>query len=170
MIHPATALQWISNEVGFGVVATELLPMGTITVAPDPLDLRLTRAELERLPEQVRAQAWHFMYLSADERFVLAWDHARYINHSCDANTMLSEAGLEVAVRDIQRGEELTTEYALLRPQEALVHRCPKGACRGVVEVGERERVYPLCEPKLKVALERAPRLSQPLAPLIHWT
>jgi len=38
MMHPDTKLQWISDEKGFGVVATKLIPKGTITWVQDELD------------------------------------------------------------------------------------------------------------------------------------
>ena len=39
MMHPGTALRWIGAERGFGVVATEHLPKGTILYVLDPLDV-----------------------------------------------------------------------------------------------------------------------------------
>lgn len=34
MIHPAMELKHISEEIGYGVVATAFIPAGTITWAP----------------------------------------------------------------------------------------------------------------------------------------
>ena len=38
MIHPHTTLQFIGNEIGYGVVATAFIPAGTITWVLDKLD------------------------------------------------------------------------------------------------------------------------------------
>jgi hypothetical protein len=38
MTHPKTELKLISNEIGYGVVATDFIPAGTITWALDKLD------------------------------------------------------------------------------------------------------------------------------------
>lgn len=38
MIHPNTELKFISNQVGYGVVATSFIPAGTITWVLDKLD------------------------------------------------------------------------------------------------------------------------------------
>ena len=38
MIHPHTKLAFISNEIGYGVVATSLLKKGTIPWVLDKLD------------------------------------------------------------------------------------------------------------------------------------
>jgi hypothetical protein len=47
MIHPHTELQFISEKIGYGVVATKFIPKGTITWALDKLDRSFT-------PEQIR--------------------------------------------------------------------------------------------------------------------
>ena len=43
MIHPKTELQFINKEIGYGVVATEFIPAGTITWVLDKLDREFTR-------------------------------------------------------------------------------------------------------------------------------
>jgi hypothetical protein len=48
MIHPNTELRFISPEVGYGVVAREFIPKGTITWVLDELDREFT-------PEQFNA-------------------------------------------------------------------------------------------------------------------
>ncbi|HAV55880.1 MAG TPA: SET domain-containing protein-lysine N-methyltransferase, partial [Aequorivita sp.] len=44
MIHPKTELKFISDQIGYGVVATEFIPAGTITWALDDLDREFTPA------------------------------------------------------------------------------------------------------------------------------
>ena len=48
MIHPHTELQFISEKIGYGVIATKFIPKGTITWVLDKLDRIFT-------PEEVRA-------------------------------------------------------------------------------------------------------------------
>jgi len=48
MVHPDTELRFIGPDIGFGVVATRLIPQGTIIWVQDALDQVLT-------PEQVRS-------------------------------------------------------------------------------------------------------------------
>jgi len=45
MMHPHTKVQFISDEVGHGVVATAFIPKGTITWVQDPLDRVFSPAE-----------------------------------------------------------------------------------------------------------------------------
>ena len=51
MIHPDTELQFINDKIGYGVVATKLIPKGSITWALDKLDAE-ARALASRLAKQ----------------------------------------------------------------------------------------------------------------------
>ncbi len=45
MIHPHTEIKFINKEVGYGVVATDFIPKGTITWVLDKLDREFTQNE-----------------------------------------------------------------------------------------------------------------------------
>jgi magnesium transporter len=47
MIHPDTEIQFISEEIGYGVVAKKLIPRGTITWVLDALDRIWTPKEIQ---------------------------------------------------------------------------------------------------------------------------
>ena len=49
MIHPKTELKFINNEIGYGVVATEFIPAGTITWAIDKLDREFSPLEFQSM-------------------------------------------------------------------------------------------------------------------------
>ena len=49
MIHPKTEIKFINNEVGYGVVATEFIPAGTITWVLDKLDREFSPKEFEAM-------------------------------------------------------------------------------------------------------------------------
>ncbi len=49
MIHPHTKLKFINPEKGYGVVATQFIPKGTITWVFDPLDQVFTPAQVQEL-------------------------------------------------------------------------------------------------------------------------
>ena len=51
MIHPDTELQYINNEIGYGVVAKKLIPKGTITWVLDKLDREFTPMEILELED-----------------------------------------------------------------------------------------------------------------------
>ena len=118
MIHPHTELRFISPEIGFGVIATQLIPKGTITWVFDPLDHVFTPDQIRSMPPLFKEKLHTYTYRDHNGNFVLCWDHARFFNHSCAPNC---ESEVEKghiyldAIRAIAPGEELTYDYALTR-------------------------------------------------------
>lgn len=96
---------------GIGLFAGEFIPKGTVIWSFTPgLDLKLRPGRVERLPEPARAWVLHYGYYLADEkRWVVCVDDARFFNHSADPNTRNTRT--TVALRDIEKGEELTSDY-----------------------------------------------------------
>lgn len=72
-----------------------------------------------------------YAYINADGTWVLCWDWGRYMNHSCAPNTLGLGPYADVAVRDIQPGEQLTCEYGMLNLAEAMDCHCGAPRCRG---------------------------------------
>lgn len=57
-----------------------------------------------------------------------------FINHSCDPNVGFAGNIVLVAMRDIQPGEELTTDYALFDDYDgSMPCQCGAPGCRGVI-------------------------------------
>ncbi|NUQ81377.1 MAG: SET domain-containing protein-lysine N-methyltransferase [Bacteroidetes bacterium] len=135
MIHPSTRLQFISQAVGFGVVATERIPKGTVTWVQDPLDRVFSPDEIRTLPEAVLPGLDRFTFRNSEGDLVLCWDTARYMNHSCSPTCMGTDYGFELAVRDILPGEELSVDYASFHMAENDEFQCLCGApgCRGFI-------------------------------------
>lgn len=130
MLHPDTELRFISPRIGYGVVATRPIPRGTITWVRCALDQTFS-------PERVRSMAPGYVsildkYSFVDGRgdYVLCWDLARFVNHSCAASCLSPGYEFEVAVRDIQPGEELTDDYGLLNLEDEFECHCGTPGCR----------------------------------------
>lgn len=114
MIHPDTQLQFIDDEVGYGVVATRKIPMGTITWAHDKFDKVFTPEEVHSLEPIYQEIIKKFSFRNQTGNPVLCWDFGRFVNHSFNANCMSTAYNLEIAIRDINVGEELTDDYGFL--------------------------------------------------------
>ncbi|MHA6279231.1 SET domain-containing protein [Salinimicrobium sp. CAU 1759] len=134
MMHPDTEVHFISEEIGYGVVAKKFIPRGTITWVQDPLDRVLTVAEVEKMHPSVQEQVEKYSFRNNKGELVLCWDLAKYVNHSFNANCLSSAYDFEVAVRDIQPGEQLTDDYGYLNISEPF-----KAADEGT----DRDTVYP---------------------------
>jgi len=134
MIHPSTELRYISDEVGYGVVAKEFIPKGTITWALDKLDREFTPEDIEKLDDMYQGILDHYTYCNNRGNFVLCWDHGRYINHSFHSNCITTAYDFEIAVRDIFPGQQLTDDYGYLNIAIPF---------RGIDEGSKRKVVYP---------------------------
>src|SRR5687767_13104511 len=123
MMHPSTELKFINDQIGFGVVATAFIPKGTITWVMDKLDRHLLPSQVESMDELYQDIMEKYCYRDSKGRYILCWDIARYVNHSFCSNCITTAYEFELAVRDIQTGEELTDDYGYLNisePFEAL--------------------------------------------------
>lgn len=166
MIHPKTEIAFISPEVGYGVVATEFIPKGTITWALDKLDREFTREELENLDPIYRGILETYSFRNGQGNYVLCWDHGRYVNHSFNSNCLSTAYDFEIAIRDIHPGEQLTDDYGYLNISSPF---------RGIDEGTRRKIVYPndlvkyhrVWDGKLRANFQYVPAVAQPLRSLI---
>jgi len=111
MIHPDTALKFISPQVGYGVVATKFIPKGTIVWVLDPLDHIFPPEKIKQLDPVFQEKIHIYGHRDSHGNFIMCWDSAQFINHSFHSNCLTTAYDLELAVRDIQPGEELTDDY-----------------------------------------------------------
>ncbi|WP_319541885.1 SET domain-containing protein [uncultured Pseudodesulfovibrio sp.] len=168
MIHPHSVVRTVSPEIGVGVFATRHIPQGTIVVVRDQFDLCLSQEDYCLLPQSVRASMETYMYHDKCGNLVLSWDHARYMNHSCHSNTMMTDYNLEIAVRDISPGEEITTEYGLLNIQEPYEIYCGCDSCREHLRLDDIDVHGAAWDASIRASLLCVSRVEQPLLPLVN--
>ena len=118
MMHPDTELRFINQKVGYGVVATKFIPEGTITWVQDDLDHVFYNSQVEKLHPKSAQMLEKYAFRNRFGDLVLCWDLAKYVNHSFNSNCFSTAYGFEIAVRDIQVGEELTDDYGYLNLDE----------------------------------------------------
>jgi uncharacterized protein len=134
MMHPDTEVRFINEVIGYGVVAKKFIPMGTITWVQDELDRVLSASEVENMHPEMQEQLEKFSFRNNKGELVLCWDQAKYVNHSFNANCLSSAYDFEVAIRDIEPGEQLTDDYGYLNISEPF---------KAVDEGTGRDTVYP---------------------------
>ncbi len=163
MIHPQTKLKWVSNEIGYGVFATTLIPKGTAVYVRDALEITIGRdAPLAMNPtysEIIRK----YSYIDAKGNYVLSWDHGRFVNHCCFPNTITTGYGFEIAIRDIQPGEEITDDYGLFNLDEDIPLSCDKGNCRGMARACDFDANVERWDGIVREALTHFYLVDQPL-------
>jgi len=169
MIHPKTELKFISKEVGYGVVATEFIPAGTITWVLDNLDRTFSPKDVNNLDPLYQDILDTYCFRNNQGQWVLCWDNARFVNHSFNSNCMSTAYDFEIALRDIQPGEQLTDDYGYLNISEPF---------RGIDEGTKRKTVYPddllkyhaVWDKLLMHVFHLIPKQDQPLLNLIPKT
>lgn len=165
MIHPHTELKLINNVIGYGIVATKLIPCGTITWTLCDFDQSLIFAaeEVNAMDEDYKAIVEHYGYINDTGKYVLCWDFARYMNHSCFYNTLPIDNFNEIAIRDIKPGEQITCDYSFLYYPTTMSCFCGEDNCRK--EIKRRSHLYFQADEKklVEAALTYFDKVEQPL-------
>lgn len=138
---------------GYGIVAQTTLAKGEVIFKIEESAQRIVtkrHVETNWTPEQIE-EFRHYAYPISDEVYIL-WDQKPQNwapqNHSCDPNTIYDGLNL-VALRNINRDEELTLDYADLLDDtiQSFVCACGHPNCRKVVSgradnsVTQREKI-----------------------------
>lgn len=166
MIHPATELRHISSEVGYGVVAKEFIPAGTITWVLDELDRSFTPEQFQEMAPIYQNILDYYTFRNNQGNLILCWDNGRYVNHSFNSNCLTTAYDFEIAIRDIQPGEQLTDDYGYLNIS-APFRGIDEGTRRKVVYPGDLAKYYKVWDKKLMKVFPQIPKLNQPLSELI---
>jgi uncharacterized protein len=113
-----------SSIEGLGVFAAEYIKAGTVVWKfSSDVDLLLSDAEIASLPQIVSEVCKRYAYRHGRQNnYVLCGDDAKFVNHSDDPNTVGvyppgDDQGLDIAVRDIEEGEEITCDYRTFDPE-----------------------------------------------------
>lgn len=162
MIHPHTAVTYIDDQKGYGLFATQPIPCGTITWTLDHLDRVLSPAAMAHQDPRYREILMKYSFRNNRGEFIFCWDNGRFINHSFNSNCCLTPYNFELAIRDIEAGEELTDDYGylnIIEPFEAL----PEGGERTVVHPDDLLRYAEMWDTQLEAAFPKMTQVEQPL-------
>lgn len=168
MIHPDSELRFVSAEIGWGVFATRFIPKGTITWVFDPLDQIIAPSAVPLLPAALQRTLDIYSYQNGRGDRILCWDHGRFVNHSCHPTSLAPGFDLEIAVRDIQPGEQITDDYATLNVGSAFDCACGEADCRRVVGPGDFERFAGEWDQLVASAFPLMGSVEQPLWDLVR--
>ena len=167
MIHPDLELRFINDSIGYGVFAKRFIPAGTITYVKDSLEIEITPEDFLRHSPAMQTVIDKYSY--KDERGVkiVSWDIAKFVNHSCNCNTMSTGYGFEMAIRDILPDEEVTDEYGLFNIEDDMVLDCKDEHCRKLVRKDDLDRFHVEWDRKIQKILPRLFVEIQPLMPFL---
>ena len=167
MIHPDTELRYVNDVIGYGVVATRPIPRGTITWVRDKLDQTFSPDLLLRMSDLYKQILDKYGYTDRHGDTVLCWDHARFMNHSCEASCLSAGYDFEVAVRDLQPGDELTDDYGTLNLESSFICICSLPSCRRKIGPDDSSANADRWDVLLREAFPSIRRVAQPLWPAV---
>lgn len=168
MIHPDIELRIVSPEIGYGVFATAFIPKGTITYIKDPLEIEITPEAYQNMPEGLQKAVDRFSYKDEKGVRVVSWDHAKYVNHCCQCNTMSTGYGFEIAIRDIYPGEQITDEYGIFNIDHDISLICDRPGCRKVVSHTDFDQYFQEWDQTIRQSLTAFTEVEQPLLYLME--
>jgi hypothetical protein len=166
MIHPKTELRFINNEVGYGVVATEFIPAGTITWVLDDLDREFDLEAVRKMDALYQDILDTYCFRNNQGKLILCWDNGRFVNHSFNSNCLTTSYDFEIAIRDIQAGEELTDDYGYLNISEPF-RGIDEGTKRKVVYPDDLLRYHRVWDKMIAKVFDKVIKVNQPLQALI---
>lgn len=169
MIHPSTEIRFISPEKGYGVVAKEFIPKGTITWVQDKLDMVFDKQKIEELGEAYAGIIDTYCFRDNQGNHILCWDIARFVNHSFNSNCLTTPYNFEIAIRDIQIGEELTDDYGYLNITEPF-EGIPEDSFRHIVYPDDLTRYHKIWDEKIADAMVFLQDVNQPLMNFLNDT
>lgn len=107
---------YIKNSTiqGTGLFAAENIKAHTqlVKIVPE-FDRCYTADEIAKLPKEAKNFIERYSYLDKwDGKYYIALDNARFTNHADTPNTYYNDKGDWMALRDIKKDEEITTNYS----------------------------------------------------------
>lgn len=115
-----------SKIQGKGVFAGRVFEKGEVVLKWKPKILKLS--EMKNLS----AKEKHYLYKAGKNKYFLEQPPERYVNHSCNPNTRVKNY-CDVAIRNIRRGEEITSYYKKASLPLGFVCNCGRKNCSKVI-------------------------------------
>lgn len=167
MIHPNTTIKIISETVGYGVFATADIPEGSIVYVKDSLEQVVTPEAYLMQSKEMKNVVDKYSYMDQNGDRIISWDFAKYVNHCCNCNTISTGYGFEIAIRDIQEGEQITDEYGIFNLDEEMNLECGFASCRKRIAPSDFDMYYQEWDEKIKKSIPKLFQVPQPLLSFI---
>lgn len=166
-MHPDTEVRPVSPTVGYGVFATKFIPAGTVIYVRDELEIVISQKKYEESDKIYQDVINKYAFKDNRGNYILSWDIAKYVNHCCQPNTISTGYDFEIAIKDIQEGEQITDEYGAFNINFEMYCECDKPNCRKIVKDSDFDIYYKAWDEKIKKALKLIYTVPQPLMSLV---
>lgn len=137
-----------SKIKGKGVFAARDFKKGEVILIWD-ITHKIIKEEMAKLSEDEKN---HLSYIGDGDYVVMKFPE-KYVNHSCDPNTYVKNQK-DIALRDIKKGEEITTDYSLNGVDDWKMEcKCGSKNCRKII-YGDFRKLDAKTQKKYKPYLE----------------
>ena len=167
MIHPSTDIKIVNDIVGYGLFATDFIPEGTIVYTKDMLELDISPEKFNQLSPVIQESVEKYSYIDEKGNRIVSWDLGKYVNHCCNCNTISTGYGFEIAIKDIQKGEQITDEYGIFNVPFEIPLTCSFSDCRGKISINDFDNNYKIWDEKIKKSIFKIFDVKQPLMPIV---
>ena len=132
MLHPNIELRK-SRISGRGLFASSFIPKGTVLWIHVPsLEITYPYDQFDKFSKKYQNYLIKYAYWWKG-KICLGKDNSKYWNHSCDPNAAPVPSNpdkWDFAIKDIQKDEELTYDYALFMDHTSFPCQCNSLICR----------------------------------------
>ena len=123
-----------AGKKGKGVFATNPIKKGQVVIKWN-IKHELNRDDLRSLS---RYDKDHLNYIGRGKYIVMS-SPEKFVNHSCNPNTYVKN-GKDVAIRNIKKGEEITSDYSVNSLEKwQMTCYCKSKNCRKIIKGDYRE-------------------------------
>tara|TARA_R100000951_G_C2564932_1_gene156829 strand:+ start:129 stop:716 length:588 start_codon:yes stop_codon:yes gene_type:complete len=168
MIHSKTELKFINDLVGYGVFATDIIPEGTIVYVKDSLEITVSPEDFKKHNKDIQDVIEKYSYIDQKGDRIVSWDFAKFVNHCCNPNTISTGYGFEIAIRDIQAGEQITDEYGIFNLEEEMDITCSYENCRKKIALNDFDKYFEEWDARIKNSLVKFREVEQPLLSFLN--
>lgn len=119
-----------SDKHGVGLFADQDISEGQLIYTASPLlDVNISKEEFNSLSDREKKEfQWWGFFIESTQKWHVDFDVSKFINHADKGEATVTqddsrEEAYLVAVRDIQKGEELTQDYLEFELEEDLNRR-----------------------------------------------
>jgi SET domain-containing protein len=166
MIHPHIKLGK-SNISGKGLFASRSIPRGTVVwMYSESENKKYRKNELERFSPKFRKFLEKYGYGDKMGNLILNKTIARFWNHSCKPNVAPVDEKIDIAIKDIRKGEEILHDYTFLITswEDPIKCNCGSISCRKLIKKENKgSKTVKRLEKEAKAAMKLKNRVYQPL-------
>lgn len=151
---------------GKGLFSKVRIPKGTIIWKNTKGSVvKYSRKQFEKLNDREKREIG--VYEDENGNLVHCKDKVNYCNHSCSPNVTELNEKMDIVIKNIKPGEEITYDYAIIYPKWAPTMKCKCGSRNCRKNIRKLEESSKVCNDLNKLAKKAKKEMSKVKQPLL---